>query len=85
MSGKWCRKRGLLELKDQLFGNPAFGDSLTTVDARVGLARGNWAVYLFGNNLFDEDGIIQPDATFIANSGTRYQPRTVGINLKFDY
>lgn len=67
------------------FGNPAFGDSLTTVDARVGLARGNWAVYLFGNNLFDEDGIIQPDATFIANSGTRYQPRTVGINLKFDY
>lgn len=71
------------------------GDALTRVGARVGLASpAGWAVYLYGENLTNEDGAITARAAsqFDANgdllrlgAANRYQPRTYGVLFRYDY
>jgi len=65
-------------------GPVAQGDDLFTADLRVGLNMGRWGTYLYAQNVFDEDGIISP-ITSKVDYGYRYRPRTVGLNLRFNY
>lgn len=71
------------------------GDALTRVGARVGLeSPAGWAVYLYGENLTNEDGAIdaRQASQFDGNgdlvrlgAATRYQPRTYGVVFRYDY
>lgn len=71
------------------------GDALTRVGARVGLeSPAGWAVYLYGENLTNEDGAItaRSASQFDGNgdlvrlgAANRYQPRTYGVLFRYDY
>ncbi len=63
------------------------GDKITQGRLRVGIESGKWGAYLFVNNLFDEDGMVtghgfQPGFEDVA---TRLRPRTIGLNVRFDW
>jgi len=67
--------------------NPAFptflpADNLTQVDARIGVEGEHWGLFLFGDNLLNEDGAITP-----GNPGEQIflRPRVIGLNLKLTY
>ena len=66
------------------FGTATVGDSVLTVDGRVGVEAGRWGVHVFAKNLLDEDGLIVPDEV-VPNYGVRYRPRTIGLNVTFQY
>lgn len=60
------------------------GDSITRVDARAGIeSLSGWALYLFGNNLTNEDGAV--DARYMDGTATRLQPRTMGVQFRYNY
>ncbi len=71
------------------------GDPLTLAGARIGLeSPAGWGVYLYGNNLTDEDGAINarsaslynPDGSLLRlGSSNRPQPRTFGVLFRYDY
>jgi len=56
-------------------------DDSLTVRARIGIENERWGIFLYGDNLFDEDGAYAP--SFPPAQPTRLRPRTIGINLKF--
>jgi iron complex outermembrane recepter protein len=62
----------------------ARSDAITVSSLRVGLQSESWTVALFADNLFEEDGAVEPVSQFNA-LGVRLRPRTVGINLKVHY
>lgn len=74
-------------------GSP--GDPITLANLRVGLESvAGWAVYLYGNNLSDEDGAIdargptESDANgnFLRfGPANRPQPRTFGVMVRYAY
>jgi len=58
-----------------------FGSSHDLVKARIGVQRQHWGAFLFGDNLLNDTSPIQ-----VSGSGsTRYFPRKLGVELKFDY
>ncbi|QIB66997.1 TonB-dependent receptor domain-containing protein [Kineobactrum salinum] len=59
------------------------GDETTRLNARVGIQDENWGLYLFGENLNDEGGAVVPQANSVL--ALRYRPRTIGLNLKFNF
>lgn len=71
------------------------GDPITQANLRVGLeSPAGWAVYLYGNNLTNEDGAINARGPneFDANGdflrygpSNRPQPRTFGVVFRYDY
>jgi len=71
------------------------GDALTLAGARIGLeSPAGWGVYLYGNNLTDEDGAINArgasefdsDGNLIRlGASNRPQPRTFGVLFRYDY
>lgn len=71
------------------------GDPRTRIGARVGLeSPAGWAVYLYGENLTNEDGAINARSAsqFDGNgdlirlgAADRYQPRTYGVLFRYDY
>ncbi len=64
-----------------LGGPNRMGDAHNLLRARVGVERGPLGVFLFGENLLDDDGPIQ-----ISGSGrSRYYPRVVGIEVAWDF
>ena len=67
-------------------GNPAYdtfinGDALTLVDGRIGLEGERYGVFVFADNITNEDGAIS-----YINVGTgqasRYRPRSIGVELR---
>ncbi len=62
-------------------------DETTTLDLRLGLERGGLGVYLYGENLTDEDGAISPTPPPAGPDGiaTRFRPRTYGLNLRYEF
>ncbi|WP_440958251.1 TonB-dependent receptor [Oceanicaulis sp. LC35] len=67
-------------------GNPAYdtfinGDALTMVDGRVGLEGDRYGIFVFADNITNEDGAIS-----YINVGTgqasRYRPRSIGVELR---
>ncbi|MEP6907492.1 MAG: TonB-dependent receptor [Pseudoxanthomonas sp.] len=71
------------------------GDALTRIGARIGLESPmGWAVYLYGENLTNEDGAIDARSASQFDGGgnlvrlgaaNRYQPRTYGVLFRYDY
>ncbi|MEO7381688.1 MAG: TonB-dependent receptor [Paracoccaceae bacterium] len=71
------------------------GDALTSIGARIGLESPmGWAVYLYGENLTNEDGAITARSASQFDGGgnlvrlgaaNRYQPRTYGVLFRYDY
>ena len=60
-------------------------DSRTLVNARIGIAQSaekGWELFLWGNNLFDEDDIVSRfiDPRF-GNTGQFAAPRTYGVRF----
>ena len=68
------------------FGNALEGDARNLVRARFGARNGRVGIFLYGNNLLNEDGAI-----FTQNPAaglqviTRDRPRQVGIEFTYDY
>ena len=62
-------------------------DSITQGYLRVGVEADKWGAYLFAENLFDEDGMVDgPGITpATADLATRLRPRTIGLNVRFDW
>lgn len=59
----------------------AFGDNHHQVRARIGLEFEKFGVHLFGENLLNDGDPIQ-----VSGSGsTRYYPRVIGLELRFDH
>ena len=75
--------------KREDIANNAEGDSNTFLNARFGLEKDSYSVYLFGTNLTNEDGSLFPVAAEQCALGaaftSRAQPRTIGINLAFNF
>ena len=62
------------------------GDDSTRVNLRVGAERESFGIYLFAENLADDDNRLSPAGTALANSGgyaSRYRPRTIGVTLRY--
>ena len=68
------------------FGNALEGDARDLLRVRLGAQNGRVGVFLYGNNLLNEDGAI-----FIQNPAagiqaiTRDRPRQVGIEFTYDF
>ncbi len=62
-------------------------DYTTTMDLRLGVERGGLGVYVYGENLTDEDGAVSPAPPPAGPDGiaTRFRPRTFGLNLRYDF
>lgn len=60
--------------------DPTFlpGDDVTLVDARLGVENGRFGVFLFGDNLTDDNGALSARTTLGA---VRARPQTIGIEL----
>ena len=81
-----------------LLASPSLeGDDIVRTNLRLEVQSDDWwSVYLFANNVFDEDGAISPDrssAVFAGNAvipptpldgiaATRLRPRTFGLGLR---
>jgi outer membrane receptor protein involved in Fe transport len=60
-------------------------ESVTKLDLRLGLERESWGVYLYADNLTDEDGAIDASAAGPDGLALRYRPRTWGLTLRYDF
>lgn len=60
-------------------------DSTTTLDLRVGVEGAAWGVYLYGDNVTDEDAAIDPTPTGPNGIANRFRPRSYGLNVRYDY
>jgi iron complex outermembrane receptor protein len=62
-------------------------DPITQASFRIGVEAGKWGAYLFADNLFDEDGMVDgPGITpETADLAIRLRPRTIGLNLRYDW
>lgn len=62
------------------------GDDNKRINARFGVENDRWGVYLFGENLNNDDNRINPAGTALARGyASRYRPSTIGLNVRFDY
>ncbi len=63
----------------------AVSDDHTLLSARFGIEKGHWAAFLYGENLLDDSGTIYTQRNVAGNFLTRFYPRVIGVQLKFDY
>ena len=67
-------------------GNPAYdtytnGDALTLVDGRIGLEGERYGIFLFADNMTNEDGAISY-VSLTTGQASRYRPRSIGVELR---
>ena len=61
------------------------GESNTRINLRLGIEKGSLGAHLFAENLGNDDSRINPAGTLLARGyASRYRPRTVGINLRWE-
>ena len=60
------------------------GDKITQASLRLGVESGKWGAYLFANNLFNEDGAVN-GPIITTGAAVRLRPRTIGLNVRFDW
>jgi outer membrane receptor protein involved in Fe transport len=67
-------------------GFPTFSivDERTLVNGRAGLEIGDFDVFLFAENILDDDAILYP-AVGTISTPARPRPRTIGLGVRFDY
>ncbi|NIB38172.1 TonB-dependent receptor plug domain-containing protein [Pseudomaricurvus alkylphenolicus] len=68
-------------------GSAYSSDKITLLNARIGVEGDNWGVFLFGENLLGEDGLLTSVPTSIDPGilGPRSRPATFGLNVKYQY
>lgn len=61
-------------------------DAITNVSAQVGYETNHWGLYLYAENLGNDDGLswVNPDP-FSNNTVTTLFPRTIGLRLDYSY
>lgn len=59
-------------------------ESTTYLNARVGLERESWQVYLEGKNLTGEDAVLFPPGG-VATTATRPVPRSIGLVFRYQH
>lgn len=59
-------------------------ESTTYLNARVGLERESWQVYLEGKNLTGEDAVLFPPGG-VATTATRPIPRSIGLVFRYQH
>ena len=67
----------------------AWSDKTALVNARIGIQNERYGVFLYVDNVFDSDNILQPRNP-LANAvgteeGNRFKPRVIGVNLKVNF
>jgi len=68
------------------FGTPAEGDSRDLLRARFGFQNGRYGIYLFGNNLLNENGAIYSQTPVGGISQfTQDYPRQIGLEITYDF
>lgn len=60
-----------------------YADKITQARARIGIQNDEWGIFLYGENLTDEDGAFNPG--YPPTPPQRLRPRTIGLNLKYTY
>ena len=60
-------------------------DDTTPVDVRLGVEGGSWGLYLFGDNVTNEDGAIDVGLASNGGASPRLRPRTYGINARYSF
>ncbi len=62
-------------------------DAITQGNLRLGVETAKWGAYLFAENLLDDDGMTSgpSPSAFYSDAATRLRPRTVGLNVRFDF
>jgi len=64
-------------------GGILFSDDSLVARARIGIDNETWGVFLFVNNMFDEDSAFTPANPAFSIQATRLRPRTIGLNVKY--
>jgi iron complex outermembrane receptor protein len=69
---------------------PIPGDRIFRLDARYEIGKGPWRVFVFGDNLTNEKGVVGVSVLnnllpHVGTIGTRLRPRTFGAGLKISY
>ncbi len=60
-------------------------DNVTVLDTRLGVEGRSWGLYLFGDNLTDEDGAVDVRFPVLAYAAPRLRPRTYGVNMNYRF
>ena len=60
-------------------------EAYTIVNAAVGFKKDGWSAELFVNNLFDEEAMLNVNATDYTPSVTTNRPRTIGVRFGYDF
>lgn len=68
-----------------VINNGVPSDNVTMFDARLGVEGQAWNLYLFGDNLTDEDGALGVGALSTPGIQVRARPRTVGVNMSYRF
>ena len=67
-------------------GTKTVGQELMLWNARLGVENDNVGVFLFADNLFDNNPYIQPiSSATTAGEELRPRPRTIGLNVRLDW
>ena len=67
-------------------GDPIPGDARNLLRGRIGGYYKDFGVFLFGNNLLDEDGFVRrSNVEGGAVTGIVDRPRQIGIEITYDF
>ncbi len=60
-------------------------DDTMPVDARLGVEGRSWGLYLFGENVTNEDGALDVGLASSGGAAPRLRPRTYGVNARYSF
>ena len=60
-------------------------EAYTIVNAAIGFRKDGWNAELFVNNLFDEEAMLNVNATDYTPSVTTNRPRTIGVRFGYEF
>ncbi len=66
-------------------GDPIPGDARNLLRGRIGGYYKDFGVFLFGNNLLDEDGFVRRSSVGTEVTGIVDRPRQIGIEITYDF
>jgi iron complex outermembrane recepter protein len=65
--------------------NETLSDEIVQSNVRLGIEADRWTAELYAENLFDERGAVAPPNQGAALTSFRLRPRTVGVQVTFDF
>jgi len=80
------QKTGSFPINFGVYGASVYSDAVDFVNARIGVTVATVELYLYGQNLTDQNGAVYPANPFGGQpSAMRPQPRTVGLGFTWRY